>query len=116
MESEDIFMAEILDGLDEYLKKEKVFVQNPERVREINKALNIAKNLFSHCEVKIKDDPLQMGSLILSIEGFDMVVRGQREIDLFAEMVEHADNFEVYPISNGNIRFAAVFQNALKRI
>lgn len=113
--NENELMSALFEKVKEHLDEEKVFIENPQRIREIDNALSIAEELFSHCKVKINDDPLQMGALILSIEGFDMVVRGEREIKLFSEMISNADNFEVYP-SNGNVKFAAVFQAALTRI
>lgn len=116
---EDKELDEILEAFSNHLKKEKVFVQNPVRIKEINHALEIANALFPDHKTEINDDPLQTGALILSIECTDvdesMVLNDEREIDLFNEMVSTADNFEFYK-HNGNIRFAAVFNGALKLI
>ena len=109
----------ILDAIGKHLKREKVFVQNPARVKEVARSLEIAKILFPEHKTEIEDDPLQTGALILCIECTDVddsiLVRGTREIELFNEMTAAMDNFEIYEI-DGHIRFAAVFNGALKLI
>ena len=109
----------ILNAIGKHLKREKVFVQNPARVKEVAHSLEITKMLFSDHKTEIKDDPLQAGALILQIDCTDaidsMIVRGEREIELFNEMTAAMDNFEIYEI-DGHIRFAAVFNGALKLI
>lgn len=109
----------ILDAIGKHLKREKVFVQNPARVKEVARSLEIAKTLFPDHKTEIEDDPLQAGALILSIECTDsidsLIVRGEREIELFNEMTAAMDNFEIYEI-DGHIRFAAVFNGAFKLI
>lgn len=109
----------ILDAIDKHLKREKIFVQNPARVKEVAHSLEIAKILFPDHKTEIEDDPLQAGALILQIECTDSIdsilVRGTREIELFNEMTAAMDNFEIYEI-DGHIRFAAVFNGALKLI
>lgn len=109
----------IMEAISNHLKREKVFVQNPERMQDISHAFNIAKALFPDHVTEIKDDPLQTGALILQIDCTDvdasMVLNDEDEIELFNEMVSKANNFEFYEF-NGNIRFAAVFNGALKLI
>ena len=116
---EDKELDIILKAISTHLKKEKVFVQDPIRIREINRALEIANELFPDHKTKIKNDPLQTGALILCIDCTDvdesMILNDEREIELFNEMVSAANNFEFYK-HNGNIRFAAVFNGALKLI
>lgn len=109
----------ILDAIDNHLKKEKVFIQNPSRAKDLARSLEIANMLFPDHKIVIEDDPLQAGALILRIDCTDtsdsMVVRGKREIDLFNEMTAQMDNFEIYEI-DGHLRFAAVFNGVLKPI
>ena len=50
----------------------------------------------------------------LHMESIDIVVRGTREIELFADLIALADNFEIYPIGDESICFAAVFQGVNK--
>lgn len=106
---------EFINGLREYLEKEKAFVQNPIRMQEVNRAMEIINELFPDCAREIKDDPLQMGAVILDVKGSSMVVRGERELALFAELTSLIDNFEVYP-EGENFHFAAVMREAFVRI
>ena len=103
-------------ALQKYLETEKVFIQNPKRWEEVQRATEIANELFSDGEVTVEDDPLQMGALIIRINMFDIVVRGEREINLFSELISNASNFEVYSTGNESIRFSLVFQNVLTRL
>ena len=116
---EDKELNIILEAISNHLKREKVFVQNPERIKDISNAMDIANELFPNHKTEIQDDPLQAGALILVIECTDvdesMVLNDEREIELFNEMVSAANNFEFYKY-NGNIRFAAVFNGALTLI
>ena len=107
---------QIMQTLQEYLEKEKTFVINPFRMKDFKRAVEIANELFYDHKTEIKDDPLQMGAVIIRIEGMDILMRGEREINLFCEMISLADNFEIYPVSENSIRFAAVFQNVLTKI
>lgn len=107
---------DLMDDLQKYLEREKVFIQNPVRYAEIQHATEIAKELFKDYDISIKDDPLQMGALILCIEGYDIMVQGEREIKLFTELISKANNFEIYPIGDERIKFSILFSNALTRI
>ena len=106
----------LMDKLAQYLESEKVFIKNPARFAEVNAAFQIASQLFTDAEVTISDDPLQMGALILRIESYDIIVRGQEEIALFSALIATADNFEIYPANNEKIKFALVFSGALIRL
>lgn len=107
---------DLMSDLQEYLAREKVFIQNPVRYAEIQHATEIAKELLKDYDISIKDDPLQMGALILCIEGYDIMVQGEREIKLFTELISKANNFEIYPIGDERIKFSILFANALTRI
>ena len=109
----DVEFQAILDQLKAYLAMDKTFIQNPFRVKEFENAIHLAHELFPDAKIEIHDDPLQMGAGIFSIEDYDLDVT---EVSLFSSMIEKADNFEIYPTNNGNVRFAAVFNNILVRI
>lgn len=113
---DDKQFQQFLSELQIYLKQPKVFVTNIDRAREFYNAVHLAQQLFSSECVEIKEDPLQTGAMILHAEMPDMVVRGKKEIEAFSEMIELADNFEIYHIGKGNICFAAVFQKVNKRV
>ena len=105
----------LLDKLGEYLSANKTFIPNPFREREIKSAMEMACKLFPDAEIALKDDPIQMGAMILTIEDFDMTATGATEINLFCDIVKLADNFEIYPVGD-KLHFAAVFQNVLVRL
>lgn len=110
-------MREELMGLSEVLKKhlseQKTFVANPIRMKDIVAATEMAESLFPDAKITIEDDPLQLGALIIAIEDFDIAVR---ETKLFAAMIDKADNFEIYPTKDDNVRIAVLFNKALIRV
>ena len=108
--------TQVMKRLQEYLKREKTFVIDENRMDDLSRAVDIANELFPDNTTEIKDDPLQMGAEIIHIEGIDIMARGVMEINLFCEMLSLADNFEIYPVSESTIRLAAVFQNVLVKI
>lgn len=106
----------ILNQLGKYLHSEKKFVDNPFRQREIKNALTAAFQLFPDATIELRDDPLQLGALIIHMEMDDMDVSGEVPIKLFNDIICKADNFEIYPINGERICFALVFQKAFIRI
>lgn len=107
----------ILSNLKRYLEAEKTFVQNPLRTRDMIRALEIMHEIFPQDEIEVKDDPLQLGSVILSVKMPYMVVRGARELDLFSELAEIIDNFEVTSQMNEeDVRFSVVMQEVYIRV
>ena len=106
----------MMGDLAAYLDVPKAFALNPDRFADVKVAFETAKKLFAHMDVSINDDPLQMGALILRIEGFDVTVRGKEEIELFTELIAKADNFEIYPVGDESVKFAIVFNGVLTRI
>lgn len=106
----------LIHALSEHLEREKVFIKNPVRFAEVQRATEIASALFTDATIAIDDDPLQMGALIVRIEAFDVTVRGATEIESFAELISKANNFEIYPVGDERLRFALVFRDALIRV
>lgn len=106
----------IMGSLAQYLEMPKAFVPNPERLAEVQRATVIANRLFADMTVSVKDDPIQMGALILCIEGFDIVVRGKEEIELFTALIAKADNFEIYPVNGESIKVSIVFSKVFTRV
>ena len=106
---------QFLDELKMYLEHEKVFIQNPFRLKEVNRAQEIIGILFPDAERAIDKYPLPIGSIVLSADADDLVVRGKEELALFAELTSLVDNFEVYAKGNG-IHFAAVMHEVFVRL
>jgi hypothetical protein len=113
---EDKEFLSLMEELNSYLEREKVFIKNSARFAEVQQATEIATKLFSDAKVTVEDDPLQMGALIVRIEGFDIIVRGKREIELFKKLISKADNFEIYSVASDKIRFAILFNDVLIRM
>ena len=105
----------LMGELEQYLAQDKVFIKNPIRMQEFQRAREIASELFQDSQISIEDDPLQMGALILRIDGLDITIRGKREIALFCELISNADNFEIYAVED-SVRFAILFNNVLVRM
>ena len=101
------------DLLTDYLETKKVFVQNPQRMAEVNAATETACRLFPEAEITIEDDPIQMGAVILSIKDYHLIVR---ETTDFIALICAADNFEIYETSQEKIELNILFSNALTRI
>lgn len=112
----DAEFQSILDQLSAYLKANKKFIINPMRKADFEKAISIAMELFPDAEIKTEDDPLEMGSGILVITSFDVGARGEREINLWSELIKLADNFEIIHDKGDDVRFALLFQHVLVRI
>ena len=116
MHLDDKEFTQLAKNLQVYLEREKTFAINPLRMEEFERGVSIARELFPDSKIEIKDDPLQMGAKIMCVDDTDILMRGEREINLFCEMISLSDNFEIYPVSENTIRFSAVFQNALTNI
>lgn len=52
-----------------------------------------------------------MGTITAEIKSLTV-----HETTLFTEMIKDADNFEIYPLVNGNIKIGIAFQSVLKTI
>ena len=113
---DDKEFEKLMAALTKYLESEKVFIKNPERFADVERATEIATQLFSDSTVSVDDDPLQLGALIVRIDAFDITIRGEREIKLFVELVSKADNFEIYPVGDEKVCFAILFNHALTRV
>lgn len=99
--------------VEEYLETQKVFVQNPQRMQDVSAATEIACWLFPDAAIELEDDPLQMGSIILSITDFGIPVRDTKQ---FADLISNANNFDIYAAGNDLVRISILFRGALTRI
>ena len=101
-----------IELLDEYLNSQKMFVQNPKRIAEVNAATEVACRIFPKADINLIDDPLQMGAVILTIEDCFMTVR---EVKKFIRIIDKANNFDI--MCNGEtVKLSVLFANALIKI
>lgn len=112
-------LEDFLAFLEEDSKREKIFVVNPQRQIEFARAYRTLKRLIND-----EDDNInariwcEMGELIngyaaIKVEADWIVVR---EIDKFYAAVKAANNFEIYPTTDGTVRLNITFHGVRTRI
>ena len=99
--------------MGKHLQIPKHFTINGERLADVDQAVAVAHKLFGDMQIALQDDPLETGSLVLCIKGFDVVVRGKHEIELFTALISKADNFEIYATKGNNVEFNIMFNKVL---
>lgn len=104
------------EAIEQYLAKEKVFIPNPERFKEVNLATEIARKLFYDFEISVEHDPLQSGALVIKLTGYYMQVAGPTEITEFKDLILLSDNFEISPVKGNKLQMNIMFYGALKKI
>ena len=101
-------LKELIEVIQKYEDANKEFRVNDIRMAEFSKAVNIANQLFEDMLVTIKPDALGLGHMVLCIEGFDIVICGKKEIDLFIQLISKASNFEIYA-GDECVKFSIMF-------
>lgn len=109
----------VLDGLMGFVKsmpKSQVKMLNLSRyklmLRTAAQLTELLKRTAPDGELEINVDPtFNLGSITVEL---DMLTVD--EPLAFADVVYKADNFEIYPLTNGKIRFDITFQSVLKTI
>lgn len=108
-----------LDGLLAFLAslpQESVKLLNIPKYKQMLIAASRLKDLLcmsgesGEIEINLHRE-FNMGSIIAEIPSFTV-----REPALFLELIKEADNFEIYPLVNGNIKIGISFQSVLKTI
>ena len=92
-----------------------VSVLDPQRLREMQFAYSVVTDVLATGKARVSyklNKPLKnMGSI--SIEGKDLVFP---EPEWFSRAAEFADNTEVYPLLNGEVRITFTFHDLTKDI
>jgi hypothetical protein len=101
----------LLDVAEQYLKAEKKFTENPDRMKVVVEAFYKGNELFADAEIEILPDPLQLGSLILQIVDYQLDVSAEREIKSFNEIVSKANNFAFFPKGDEKVELAIIFHD-----
>lgn len=108
-----------LDGLLAFLAslpQESVKLLNIPKYKQMLIAASRLKDLLcmsgesGEIEINLHRE-FNMGSITAEIPSFTV-----REPALFLELIKEADNFEIYPLVNGNIKIGISFQSVLKTI
>lgn len=105
----DFEHEEVLEEAPEHLMR--VQVVNFERLAELLDVARMLRELladdFWEGKINIEVDPVH-GYGTVQVEADEITIYAPKA---FAETVKHASNFEIYPLTNGQIRLAFMFHN-----
>lgn len=109
----------VLEGLMGFMKslpKSQVKMLNPSRYKLMLRAAaqltDLLRKTVSDGELEIDVDPtFNLGSITVELDSLSV-----DEPLAFADVIYKADNFEIYPLTNGKIRLDVTFQSVLKTI
>lgn len=109
----------VLEGLMGFMKslpKSQVKMLNPSRyklmLRTAAQLTDLLRKTVSDGELEIDVDPtFNLGSITVELDSLSV-----DEPLTFADVIYKADNFEIYPLTNGKIRLDVTFQSVLKTI
>lgn len=109
----------VLEGLMGFMKslpKSQVKMLNPSRyklmLRTAAQLTDLLRKTVSEGELEIDVDPtFNLGSITVELDSLSV-----DEPLAFADVIYKADNFEIYPLTNGKIRLDVTFQSVLRTI
>lgn len=109
----------VLEGLMGFMKrlpKSQVKMLNPSRyklmLRTAAQLTDLLRKTVSDGELEIDVDPtFNLGSITVELDSLSV-----DEPLAFVDVIYKADNFEIYPLTNGKIRLDVTFQSVLKTI
>lgn len=109
----------VLEGLMGFMKslpESQVKMLNPSRyklmLRTAAQLTDLLRKTVSEGELEIHVDPtFNLGSITVELDSLSV-----DEPLAFADVIYKADNFEIYPLTNGKIRLDVTFQSVLKTI
>lgn len=114
MEREDEIFESVLSQVSSWINTPKVKILNIPRMiafhAAMDKLLSSIDGDWLESEVTITDCPLETGDITLCFDLSNFVVRDTRA---FAETIQEFANFEIYPLLDGNIHFAAIYPQAV---
>ena len=109
----------VLEGLMGFMKsmpKTQVKMLNPSKyklmLRTAAQLTGLLRKTVSDGELAIDVDPtFNLGSITVDLDSLSV-----DDPLAFADLIHWADNFEIYPLTNGEIRLDITFQAVLKTI
>ena len=106
-----------LRGYKEWQEQPHMFIINNKRMKEIEVAYDILKEIIEDYSPDAKFDfkinQFNNGNVTIEIETDELVVKN---ISNFISVIQLASNFEVYPLTNGNIKFSIMFHDVMEVI
>ena len=106
-----------LKQYNEWCNKPHMFVVNKKRMDAMEKAHDIMEKIIHkytpEASVEINMNAVNDGSAVISVETDEIVVHNVQD---FISIIKEADNFEIYPLNNGNIKIAIMFNGVMDLI
>lgn len=101
----------------EWQSKPHMYVVNPVKMGMFHAAHDYLKQIIDECcpdaKIEIAVNEFNDGSASITVETDDIVVK---DTNLFVCVIEHASNFEIYPLNNGNMRMTITFNDLMSLI
>ena len=112
---ENFAMDQHMEELKKYLASNKIGVVNFARQADLFESYELIKGIIlaedPDATVEIKHGALQFGDIAIQIATNDITIY---DIQLFSKAVEKADNFQIYPTTDGKIKFDIMFENVIE--
>lgn len=106
-----------LKQFDEWQSKPHTFIVNNERMKIMETAYDRLEEIIHEytpdANVEINMSVVNDGSASLSVETDELVVHNVQD---FISIIQEANNFEIYPLNNGNIKIAIMFNGVMSVI
>ena len=109
----DNFLLLFEKEFKQWEKREKTYIVDPKRMQLLKSIYEEMKILLQNegyeeddYTIAIEPDPLETGNVAFTIVCDDLVIK---DIKAFCDIVQHLQNFEIYPIDGDKLRFAGVF-------
>ena len=106
-----------MNQFGEWQSKPKIFVVNKERMKVMEGAYDRLEEIIHEytpdANVEINMSVVNDGSASMSVETDELVVHNVQD---FISVIKEANNFEIYPLNNGNIKIAIMFNGVMNII
>lgn len=110
-------LNEFLIAMKKWTDKPHMFILDNNRFKEMENAYNklrgIVLNISPDATIEIKESKINDGSYSIVVETDELIVYNTND---FIEVIRSANNFEVYPLRNKNIRMSFMFAGVMKLI
>lgn len=103
--------------LGEWQNKPHMFIVNKNRMKEMEIAYDRLKTIVHEytpdAKLEVNMNTINDGSASISVETDELVIHNVQD---FISVIEKARNFEIYPLNNGNIKIAIMFDDIMSII
>ena len=101
----------------EWQSKPHMFVVNKSRVQAMERAYDLMRKIIHEytpdAKIEINMNVINDGSASICVEADELVVHNVYD---FISIIGEANNFEIYPLNNGNIKIAIMFNGIMDLI